>query len=239
MVRHLPLLKIMSRILIIDDDEAMRAVLREHLSSTYEVIDTGLPETALAMTIEHKPDAILLDLSMTVLSGFELCRKISSLRITQRIPIFIVSGQDERNASFCRSLGASGYFTKPVDFAKLKAKLAWVLELQKTERRANARIQVRVLLKLKGIRKDGTSFEVRVDTDNMSNGGFLCACASSLEDIANAEVFLCDDGEHRLGRARPVRVEKTETFDFRYAFQFIAPRATADIQALLYFDESH
>lgn len=218
----------MARILIIDDDESMRAVMREHLSLDYEVIDTGFPETALSMIVEHKPDAILLDLSMPQLSGFELCKKISSLKLTRQIPIFIVSGQDERNGAFCQNLGASGYFTKPVDFAKLKAKLAWVLDPQKAERRADARLQVRVLLKLKGRKKDGSLFEVRVDTDNMSNGGFLCACASSLEEIATAEVFLCGDGEHRLGRARPVRVERNEALDIRYAFQFITPVIEAD-----------
>jgi CheY-like chemotaxis protein len=91
----------MARILIADDDVSMRSVMKGHLSTAYEVFDTGVPETALAMALEHKPDAILLDLSMPGLSGFELCQVLSGLSITQQIPIFIVSGEDERNKAFC------------------------------------------------------------------------------------------------------------------------------------------
>jgi DNA-binding response OmpR family regulator len=71
----------MLQVLIVDDDEAMRSVIKDHLSSTYKVIDTGSPEMALSMTLECKPDAILLDLSMPGLSGFELCQLFSSLRV--------------------------------------------------------------------------------------------------------------------------------------------------------------
>src|ERR1700691_4406375 len=129
----------MPRILIVDDDEAMRAVVKEHLSAIYEVIDTGFPENALVMAVEKEPDVILLDLYMPGLSGFELCQTLSSLSFTQKIPVFIISGSDERNKAFCQNLGASRYFTKPIDFAKLKADLAAVLSSDKLERRRDLR----------------------------------------------------------------------------------------------------
>jgi DNA-binding response OmpR family regulator len=166
----------MPRILVVDDDEAMRSVIKDHLASSYEVIDTGTPETALAMVVEHRPDAIFLDLSMPGLSGFELCQLLSSLSISQRIPIFIVSGEDERNKAFCQNLGASGYFTKPIDFGKLKTDLAVALRSERAERRKDVRVQLRVVLRLKGKNRDGTYFEARAATENMSKGGFLCAC---------------------------------------------------------------
>src|SRR3984957_16773910 len=104
----------MPRILIVDDDDAYRSVIKEHLSSFYQIIDTAFPEDALVMTVEQQPDVILLDLSMPGMSGFELCHAISSLSFTQQIPIFIMSGQGERNKAFCQNLGASRYFTKPI-----------------------------------------------------------------------------------------------------------------------------
>jgi DNA-binding response OmpR family regulator len=61
------------RLLIVDDDDAMRRLLRLNLSDSYEIIDTGKPEEALALTMEHKPDAILLDLLMPKISGIDLC----------------------------------------------------------------------------------------------------------------------------------------------------------------------
>ncbi len=92
----------MPRILVVDDDAAMRDIIKENLSAIYEVIGTGVSEEVIALTLEHRPDAILLDLSMPGISGFELCRALSSLTFTQQVPVFIVSGEDERNTAFCR-----------------------------------------------------------------------------------------------------------------------------------------
>src|SRR6202035_5265828 len=54
----------MHKLLVIDDEEAMRRLLRLNLSDTYEIIDTGDPEAGLALAMQHKPSAILLDLRM-------------------------------------------------------------------------------------------------------------------------------------------------------------------------------
>jgi len=66
----------MARILIVDDDEAIRRLVRLNLTDLYEVFDTGQPEEALAP--EHKPDAILLDLRMPGYSGFERRKTLTS-----------------------------------------------------------------------------------------------------------------------------------------------------------------
>ena len=49
----------MSKILIIDDDQAVRGILRQRLESLYDIADTGNPEEALAMALPLKPDCIL------------------------------------------------------------------------------------------------------------------------------------------------------------------------------------
>ena len=66
----------MPKILIVDDDDALRALMKMRLSDTYEVIDTGNPVQALGLALEHKPDAVLLDLMMPDTSGFELCQSL-------------------------------------------------------------------------------------------------------------------------------------------------------------------
>jgi putative two-component system response regulator len=211
----------MPRILIVDDDDAMRTVIREHLSSTYQIIETGFPDNVLLMAVEQEPDVILLDLWMPGVSGFELCQALSSLSFTQHIPIFIISGQDERNKTFCHNLGAYSYFTKPINFSKLKAALASVLSAKKAQRRRDVRVQAKILLKLKGRNNGGTDFEVRAETENVSKSGFLCASPASLEDATAVEVFLYGEREHRLGDARLVRVVQTDALNPRYGFQFI------------------
>ena len=107
----------MNKLLVVDDDEAMRKVIRLNLADSYEVIDTGEPEHALALALEHKPDAILLDLRMPKYSGFELCQTFTSLSSTQMIPVLVISGEaGTKTKQFCRDLGAVAYFEKPVDF---------------------------------------------------------------------------------------------------------------------------
>ena len=222
----------MPRILIVHDDDVIRSDIKEHLSTAYEVIETGLPESVLAITLEHKPDAILLDLSLPGLSGLELCQTLSSLSFTQHIPIF-VGGKDERNKVFCQNLGASKYFTMPIDFVKLKTDLASFLGPKKSERRAYVRVQLRVVLKLKGTNKNGSFLEVRVATEDVSKGGFLCTCASSLEEVATVEVSLCGEREHYLGHARLARIVRTDVSNPRYGFQFIGTIGEGQIETLI------
>ena len=83
----------MEKILIVDDDDAMRGLLKARLSDKYETIDTGNPVLALELALRHRPQAILLDLMMPDCSGFELCQSFHNLSYTGRIPIFIVTGQ--------------------------------------------------------------------------------------------------------------------------------------------------
>src|ERR1700684_4432423 len=127
----------MARILIVDDDESIRRLIRLNLIDLYEVYDTGKPEEALALALEHKPDAILLDLGMPGYSGFALCKTFTSFSATQLIPIFVISGEGgAKTKDFCRDLGAAAYFEKPVNFEKLRESLAEALQTRRRERRA-------------------------------------------------------------------------------------------------------
>jgi cyclic di-GMP phosphodiesterase len=87
------------------------------LKNSHEIIETGSPEEALALTLREKPDAILLDLMMPNYSGFEVCQTLASLSFTQHIPIIIISGESRASyQEFCESLRAKDYVQKPVDF---------------------------------------------------------------------------------------------------------------------------
>jgi len=48
----------MEKLLIVDDDEALRRLMRLELSETFEIVDSGVPEEGLALALEHKPDGI-------------------------------------------------------------------------------------------------------------------------------------------------------------------------------------
>ena len=212
----------MQKLLVIDDEEAMRRLLRLNLSDSYEIIDTGDPEQGLALAMQTKPSAILLDLRMPRFSGFELCRTFTALTSTQLTPVFIVSGEaGSTTKSLCKDLGATAYFEKPIDFDLLRSRLAEVLNAKRPERRSEVRVRLRTPLKLCGIDSNGKPFEERTHTENVSLNAFFCGCAASLNPDCVVNVFLLSGGEQFVGSARLVRSESTETPYPRYAFRFV------------------
>jgi DNA-binding response OmpR family regulator len=212
----------MDKLLIVDDEEAMRRLLRINLADCYEIIDTGNPEQALAMALQDKPNAILLDLRMPNFSGYELCRTFKSMTFTQLIPIIIISGEVGATTKvLCKELGATEFFEKPVDYNALRASLAKVLRAAQPDRRREVRVHLRVMLKLKGTDSNEQPFEEISNTENVSKSGFLCGCTARLKTDSTIEVYLVSGGTKLVGKARVVRSEGSDTPYPRYAFLFV------------------
>lgn len=212
----------MDKLLIVDDEESMRRLLRINLADRYEIIETGNPEEALALAMQDKPNAILLDLRMPKYSGFELCRTFNSLTSTQLIPLIIVSGEaGATTKSICKELGATAYFEKPVDFEALRAGLSNVLHAARPERRTEIRVRLRVMLKLKGTDIHGKQFEEMSATENVSQSGFLCGCAAAQTKDCTIEVYLVSGGSKFVGKVRVVWFDGCNTPYPRYGFRFV------------------
>src|ERR1700722_8708237 len=117
----------MHKLLVVDDDEALRRLMRVELSDTFEVIDSGEPEQGLALALEHKPDAVLLDLRMPKYSGYELLKTFKTFSHTQKVPVIVISGEAGGETKVrCTQLGAFGYFEKPIDFEALRVCLSQI-----------------------------------------------------------------------------------------------------------------
>lgn len=212
----------MDKILIVDDEEAMRRLLRINLADSYEIVDTGDPEQALALAMQNKPSAILLDLRMPRCSGFELCRTFTSMTSTQLIPVFVVSGEaGSTTKALCKELGAIAYFEKPIDFDRLRASLSKVLQDKRPDRRSEVRVRLRVQLRLRGADANENPFEERTATENVSPSGFLCGCMAKLKVDSVVDVYLVTGGEQFVGKARTVRCEAEDTPYPRYGFRFV------------------
>jgi DNA-binding response OmpR family regulator len=212
----------MDKLLIVDDEEAMRRLLRINLADRYEIIDTGDPEQALALAMQDRPNAILLDLRMPKYSGFELCRTFNSLTSTQLIPLIIVSGEAGTSTkSLCKELGATAYFEKPIDFDALRAGLKNVLHAVRPERRSELRVRLRVMLKLRGTDIGEKPFEEVSATENVSQSGFLCGCTAALKEDSTIEVYLTSGGTKFVGKARVIWFDGCNTPYPRYGFRFV------------------
>jgi CheY-like chemotaxis protein len=212
----------MPRLLIIDDDEALRKLLRSRLESFYEISDSPDPEEGITLALQRKPDAILLDLMMPRYSGFEVCQTLSSLSFTQRIPIFIVSGESSaRYKDFCENLGARGFFQKPVDFEKLCQALANAIDGNRLSQRSEARVRIKAALILRGRDSAGAPFELITATENVTANGFLCGCRANIQEGAVVEVYLETNGQQFSGRAQVIRMDWSGTPRQTCDFQFV------------------
>jgi DNA-binding response OmpR family regulator len=212
----------MHKLLIIDDEAAMRRLLRINLEDRYKIVDTGDPELALEAVLQSKPNAILLDLRMPNYSGFELCRTFKSITSTQLIPVIIVTGEGGASTkSYCEELGAAAYFQKPIDFEALRERLEKVLADAHPERRSEVRIALRVMVNLRGTGVHGKSFEEMCPTDNISRTTFFCRTEALLKKDSQVSVSLVTEGKKFVGVARVMRCEDCNPPQRRYAFRFV------------------
>jgi DNA-binding response OmpR family regulator len=210
----------MRRLLIVDDDEAMRRLFRLNLSDNYEIVDTDDPEQALALAMEHKPDAILMDLRMPKHSGLGLCRALGAINKAQPVPIFIVSGETASEVKqSCKEMGTAGFFEKPVDFDALRVSLDKV-KRQMQVPRAEVRVQIRVELNLSGTDSKGREFKESTFTENVSVSSFLCALDATLANDSIVEVFIARANGQGVGKARVMRSEERQGAPSLYAFRF-------------------
>jgi CheY-like chemotaxis protein len=106
------------RLLIVDDEESMRLLLARLASRALkaEVQLAGTGEQALRLARNYAYDAILLDLMMPGIGGFEVLREIRRASANTATPILVVSAlADMETNDRCMAAGADGFLVKPVD----------------------------------------------------------------------------------------------------------------------------
>jgi len=111
-----------AKILIVDDAQQVRRVLRTALSAEgYTIFEAGTGEEALESVRQSTPDAILLDVNMPGIGGLETCREI---RRTMDVPILMLTVRNaERDKVMALDAGADDYVVKPFSMAELLARI--------------------------------------------------------------------------------------------------------------------
>ncbi len=130
------------RILCIEDDRETAALIAEDLLERgYEVILASDGREGFAAILKHMPDLVLSDISMPVMSGFEVLERLTALapRFRNMPFVFLTALSDRENELKGRHLGADDYVTKPIDFDVLAtiitARLAGIARLELWPRR--------------------------------------------------------------------------------------------------------
>ena len=130
--------QVLQQILIVDDSDMNRAMLREILKDNYSILEVGNGVECLSC-VEHMGPSlslILLDLNMPEMDGFEVLAELSRLGYMDDIPVIIISGTDS-TADICRAydLGATDYIHRPFNTQVIYRRVSNTITLMAKQRR--------------------------------------------------------------------------------------------------------
>ena len=131
------------RILIVDDSEFNRAILKEILEETYEIIEADGGKEALHKIDEYgmKISLVLLDIIMPEKDGFEVLKYMEEERLISDIPVIVISSED--SANYIRrayEMGVSDYINRPFDANIVYQRVSNTVKLYAKQRRLMAMV---------------------------------------------------------------------------------------------------
>lgn len=144
-----------AKILVIDDDGAIRKYLRAVLHSPdYLVVEAENGEDGVRAAAKEQPDVVLLDLGLPDVDGVEVAKR---LREWSRVPIIVLSARgQETDKVAALDAGADDYLTKPFGSAELLARIRVAL-------RHSAPVESAPVIEAHGVRIDLATREVSID----------------------------------------------------------------------------
>lgn len=121
----------MARILIIDDDDNVRALLREVFlehDPKHEIFTAADGLEGVLTAKKVLPDAIVTDVEMPNMDGYGVCRQLRSDPSTMKIPILVLTGKTDLDGAIeAMNSGADDHITKPYDVEEVAARLQILL----------------------------------------------------------------------------------------------------------------
>lgn len=113
------------KLLVVDDDAAVRNLLAEKYKNTHEVLCADSGASALELALSESPHVIVLDAMMPEMDGYEVCRRLRADGRTNLIHVIMLSAKTGFAAKADGMVsGADCYLTKPIDFDWLSSRIA-------------------------------------------------------------------------------------------------------------------
>ena len=126
----------MAVLLLVDDEDVNLYALKLVLESRgYNCVTARNGVDALRLAEEKNPDAILLDIQMPVMDGYEVCRRLKQNEATRSIPLLFLTARyrDHLEVAKGLDLGANDYVTKPFSSQELLARVGVMVRLRSAE----------------------------------------------------------------------------------------------------------
>jgi CheY-like chemotaxis protein len=114
-------------VLVVDEEIDELEILQRHLVSQYEIIGAADGLEGYALAVVHRPAAIVIDITMPIVDGWTVIRKLRSNPLTRRIPIVIATALEHDSVlAEATRLGVQAVVRKPVVLAELRRQLEQV-----------------------------------------------------------------------------------------------------------------
>lgn len=121
----------LAKILIVDDDPAIRNLIQRFLSKqNYQVESAEDGKTALAIFEQFNPDLVILDVNLPDATGYNLCEEMQ--KRTKVFVLMLTSRADEADKIRGFAQGADDYLTKPFGLGELEVRVGAILKRQRT-----------------------------------------------------------------------------------------------------------
>jgi len=125
----------MDKILVIEDNKDYQFLIQTSLGRDYRVVVADTGNMGVELAKEHRPDLILLDISLGEVDGFEVCHRLRAQKETEKTPIIFLSSRSDTNAKKMGfDLGADDYVQKPFEAEELIARIKTRIRQSKTTR---------------------------------------------------------------------------------------------------------
>jgi len=183
------------RCLVVDDKATNREIAERLFSLVgHSMVGASNGDAGIQEAKNGEFDVILLDLHMPVRSGYSVLKELASDSVTRKIPVVMVSADANPDAiEKTRELGASGYITKPISFAKL---LALLEEISNSK---NSDVQRNVVM----VSDDSDSEELMSGLDVMRASGepestisFINTCLAGIDESMEGMYSALRRGDH-------------------------------------------
>lgn len=113
------------RVVLIDDDPDLRQLIKVTLEFTagWEVATAGNGADGIELVRKLNPDAVLADVMMPVMDGYEVCHRLKQDPRSATIPVVLLTARKELDDALIESSGAAGVLFKPFELDELVARI--------------------------------------------------------------------------------------------------------------------
>jgi DNA-binding response OmpR family regulator len=121
------------KIVVADDDAAIRALVKRALLGRFEIFEAHDGIATLESIETHEPALVICDVMMPALDGFNILKRVRESRLKDTPFLFLTAKGDARDHAVSVSLGAQGHMSKPFKVAELLAEVDRILRKRPPE----------------------------------------------------------------------------------------------------------